>query len=94
MERISPLQPGGIPEPAARTAPPSTPTPRAVAGDESARHPDVQVEGAGAQAAVPPAVASPQELSALSAAVASGQHPVDPQAIAKAILAAFTGPES
>jgi anti-sigma28 factor (negative regulator of flagellin synthesis) len=94
MERISPLQPGVIPEPAARTTPPSTPPAPAVAEGEIAQHPDVQVGSTGAQTAVPPAVASPQDLKALSAAVASGQYPVDPKAIAKALLAAFTGPES
>jgi anti-sigma28 factor (negative regulator of flagellin synthesis) len=96
MERISPLQPGGVPEPAVPITSPSksqSPVP-AVAGDGTADRPAVQVESTASQVAVPPEARSPQELAALSAAVASGQYPIDPAAIAKAILAAFTGGNS
>jgi len=94
MDRISPLQPGGVPEPAVPVNSTSKAAVPAIAGDGAAQHPAVEVNTTASQVSVPPAIRSPHELSALSAAVASGQYPIDPQAIAKAIIAAFTEGQS
>jgi len=96
MDRISPLMPGGVPEPTTPLTPtgkPATPsvgTEAGVAKNESG----VEVQTSESQVNTPPAAASPEQLSALRAAIASGQLPVDPQAIANAIVRAFTGSQS
>jgi len=94
MDRIGPLQPGGVPEPAVSVPSTSKSAVPAITGDGAAQHPAVEVNTTASQVAVPPATTSPQDLAALSAAVASGQYTIDPQAIAKAIIAAFTGGQS
>jgi len=100
MDRISPLQPGGVP---GLTAPITTPAEQAapqavppVSGGESVPPAAVTVDALGSHGlgGVAPQAASPDQIATLSAAVASGQYPVDPKAIAAAIVAAFTGGQS
>jgi anti-sigma28 factor (negative regulator of flagellin synthesis) len=96
MDRISPLQPGGVP---GLTAPITTPAEQAapqVQGGEPTQSPAVTVDALGSQGTsdVAAQAASPEQIAQLSQAVASGQYPVDPNAIAKAIIAAFTGGQS
>jgi anti-sigma28 factor (negative regulator of flagellin synthesis) len=96
MDRIGPLQPGGVP---GLTAPITTPTEQTapqVQADDTAQPAVVAADSLGTQstADVAPQSASPDQIAQLSQAVASGQYPVDPNAIAKAILAAFTGGQS
>jgi anti-sigma28 factor (negative regulator of flagellin synthesis) len=99
MDRISPLQPGGVP---GLTAPITTPAEQTSAsvpqtpGQENVQPAAVTVDPLGSQGTgnVAPQAASPEQIAQLSTAVASGQYQPDPKAIAAAIIAAFTGGES
>jgi len=100
MDRISPLQPGGVP---GLTAPITTPAEQTSAqtvpptsGEEAVQPAAVTVDPLGSQGtgSVAPQAASPEQIAQLSTAVASGQYQPDPKAIAAAIIAAFTGGES
>jgi len=100
MDRISPLQPGGVP---GLTAPITTPADQAAAqavpptaGGETVPPAavTVDVQGIHGHGGVAPQAASPDKIAELSAAVASGQYQPDPKAIAAAIIAAFTGGQS
>ena len=89
MDRINPLASGEIPEP---TLTATSPTKQPVATPdqhETAETQGINIEVGTGETAAPAPAASPERLAALSAAVAAGQLPPDPRAIATSIVRAF-----